>query len=97
MKKHTLEREDKISLPFARNLLNKYGKKLLDSATKTELGDAKPLSRKVVTFNSWSKGELIWNKVTEKFIPDENSINLEEIFIKRGKRQEMINKLRQVL
>ena len=53
-------------LSFARNLSNKYGKQLLDTATKTGLYAAKTASKKVVYKTAEAIGELIANKIAEE-------------------------------
>ena len=86
---------------FARNLSNKYGKKLVDTASKTGLDAAKITTEEVVHRTTEETKELIGNKIVEKKvkskpIPDVNSGNVEEIAISE-KRQEILNALRQVL
>ena len=46
-------------LSIGRNLSNKYGKQLLDAPTKTGLGAAKTLSKKVVHKTTEATGEFI--------------------------------------
>ena len=76
-------------LLFARNLSNKKGKKVLDTAAKTGLDAAKDASKKIVDKTAEATGELIGNKIAGKVVkPDENSKNVEEINILPGKRQE---------
>ena len=53
-------------LSFARNLSNKYGKQLLDIATKTGLYAAKTASKKVAHKTAEAIGELIANKIAEE-------------------------------
>ena len=53
-------------LSFARNLSNKYGKQLLDTAAKTGLYAAKTTSKKVVHKTAEAIGELIANKIAEE-------------------------------
>ena len=89
-------------LSFIRNLSNKYGKKSLDTATKTGLDALKTASRKVVHKSVKATGEFIGNKIADKVVKpkptiDENSRNVEEIVIPPEKRHKMLNKLRQVL
>ena len=80
-------------LTFARNLSNKYGKKLLDTATKTGLDAAKTSSKKAVQEIAEATGELIRNKIAGEFVEpnpatDVNSKNVEDIAITTEKRQE---------
>ena len=72
-------------MSFSRNLSNKYGSKLLDTATKTGLDVAETGFKKVVCKAAVS-GELIGNKITEKnlkpkSVPDIDSENVKEITI----------------
>ena len=53
-------------LSLARNLSYKYGKKLLDNATKTGLNPATTASKKVVHKIAEATGELIQNKSLKK-------------------------------
>ena len=55
-------------LSFARNLSDKYGKILLDTATKTELDAAETASKKVVCKRAEATGELIGNKTAKKIV-----------------------------
>ena len=55
-------------LLLARNLSNKYGKILLDTATKTRLDVVKTTFRKVVHKTTETTGELIENKIVEKVV-----------------------------
>ena len=89
-------------LSFALNLSNKYGKRLLDTATKTGLDALKSDSKKEVHKAAEATGQFIGNKIADtilkwKPVIDENSRNVEEIVVPPEKRQEMLNELRQVL
>ena len=55
-------------LSFARNLFNKYGKKLLDTAKKTGLDAAKNASKNVVHKTAETTGELVGDKIAEKIM-----------------------------
>ena len=73
-------------LSFPRNLSNKYGKKLLDTATKKELDALKTAPKKVVQIAAEATGEFLGNKITDKIVKPnhvngENSRNVEKIFI----------------
>ena len=88
-------------LSFARNLSNKYGEQLLDTATKRELDALKTASKKVAHKAAAATGEFIGNKIRVKIVKvkpmsDVNSRNVEEIIILPEKREEMLNELRQV-
>ena len=89
-------------LSFERNLSNKYGKQLLDIATKAGLDALKIASKIVVHKISEATGESTGNKITEKIVKlkpasDANSRDIEEIVIPPEKRKGILNKLRQVL
>ena len=51
---------------FARKIGNKYGKKLMDNATKTGIDIAKAASKKVVQKTTEATGDLIGNKIADK-------------------------------
>ena len=53
-------------LSFAKNVGNKYGKKLMDTATKTGINAAKIASKRVVEKTTEAKGDVIGNKIAEK-------------------------------
>ena len=49
-----------------KNLLIKYGKKLMDTATKTGIDAAKTASKRVVQKTAEATGDLIGNKIADK-------------------------------
>ena len=53
-------------LSFARKFGDKYGKKLIDAATKTTIDSAKTSSKRVVQKNVEATGDLIENKIADK-------------------------------
>ena len=53
-------------LPFARTFGDKYGKKLIDAATKTGIDAAKTASKRVVQKTAEATGDLIGNKIADK-------------------------------
>ena len=55
-------------LSFSRKFNNKYGKKLMDNATKTGIDDAKTASERVVQKTAEATGDLIENKIADKII-----------------------------
>ena len=84
-------------LSLVRNLSNKCGKQLLDTATKTELDALKTASKKVVYKAAGATGEFIGNKIADKFMkPDGDSKHIEEINIPPEKREKILNELKQV-
>ena len=53
-------------LPFARSFGDKYGKKLMDTATKTGIDAAKTASKRVNQKTAEATGDLTGNKTVEK-------------------------------
>ena len=73
-------------MSFARNLSSKYGKQLLDTATKAGIDALKTASKIVPHKAAEEAGEVIGNNffdeiVKAKLVPDENSGNFQEIVI----------------
>ena len=80
-------------LSFARKFGDKYGKKLMDAATKTGIDAAKTASKRVVQKTAEAAGDLIGNKIDDK-IPSlgktkekEKTNKDEETYIPPEKRQ----------
>ena len=74
----------------------------MDAATKTGLDAQKTASKKVVHKAIESTGEFKGNKIANKIVKpkpvhDAKLRNVEEIVIPPEKREEVLNKLRQVL
>ena len=55
-------------LSFARKFVDKYGKKLMDTATKAGKDTARTASKRVVKKTAEATGDLIANKIADKFI-----------------------------
>ena len=53
-------------LSFVRKFGDKYGKILMDTATKTEIDAAKTASKRVVQKTAEATGDLIGNKIADK-------------------------------
>ena len=75
-----------IFISFARNLSNKFGKQLLDTATKTGLNTLKTSSKTVVDNAAEATVKFMGNKIAEKFLKSkpviyENLRNVEGIII----------------
>ena len=85
-------------LPFARKLKDKYGKKLMDTATKTGIDAAKTASKRVVQKTVEATGDLIGNKIADKITSidktKEKTNKPEEIYILSEKRQQIIDDVR---
>ena len=85
---------------FARKIGNKYGKKLMDNATKTGIDIAKAASKKVVQKTTEATGDLTGNKIADKITSigkpkeKEKTNKVEEIYIPPEKRQQIIDDLR---
>ena len=85
-------------LLFARKFGDQYGKKLVDTATKTGIDAAKTASKRIVQKTSEATRDLIGNKIADKIIsigkPKEKANKTEEIYIPPKKRQQIIDELR---
>ena len=86
-------------LSFAKKFGNKYGKKLIDTASKTVIDAAKFSSKRVVQKPAEASGDLIGNKIADKITSigkrkEKETKKTEEIYIPPEKRQEIINDLR---
>ena len=53
-------------LSFARTFGDKYGKKIMDTSTKTGIDAAKTTSKRVVQKTADTTGDLIVNKIADK-------------------------------
>ena len=87
-------------LSFARKFGDKYGKKLIDTATKTGIDVAKTASKRVVQKLAEATGDLIGNKIADKITSvgkskkDDKTRKVEEIYIPPEKRQQIIHDLK---
>ena len=87
-------------LSFARKFGNKYGKKLMDTATKTGIDAAKTASKRLLQNTAEGTDDLIGNKIADKITligkPKEKgkTKEIEEICIPPEKRQQIIDDLR---
>ena len=87
-------------LSFARKFGNKYGKKLMDIATKTRIDAAKTAFKRVVQKTAEATGDLIGNKIADEISsigkPKEKgkTKEIEEIYTPTEKRQQIIDDLR---
>ena len=90
-------------MSFARKFGDKYGKKLIDAATKTGLDAAKAASKRVVQKTAEATGGLIGNKIAYKITSvgktkskekEDKTKKRQEIYIPPEKRQQIINDLR---
>ena len=81
---------------FAWKFCDKYGKKLMDTATKTVIGTTKTASKWVVRKTAEAAGDLIENKIADKITSWDKTKNdqtkiVEEIYILPEKRQQIID------
>ena len=87
-------------LSFVRNIGDKYGKNLFDTATKTGIDDAKTASKGVVQKTAEATGDLISNKIADKITSigksksDDKTKKVEEIYILPEKRRQIIDELK---
>ena len=77
-------------MSFAKIFGNKYGKKLIDTATKTGMDAAKSAFKRMVQKTAETTGNLIRNKITSLGKPKE----IAEIYIPPEKQQQIITDLR---
>ena len=53
-------------MPFARNMSNKYGKKLVDTAEKSATDAIKTASKRAMQKTAEATGDLVGNKIADK-------------------------------
>ena len=68
-------------LSFARKFGDKYGKKIMDNATKTGINAAKTASKKIVEKTAEATGDLTGNKIADKITSIDKPKEIEEIYI----------------
>ena len=85
-------------LSFERRFCDKYGKKLMDTATKTGIDAAKTASKRVVQKTAEATGDLIRYKIADKITSlgktKGKKKGEQEIYIPPEKRQQIIDDLR---
>ena len=85
---------------FARKFGDKYGKALIDTATKTGIDAAKTASKGVVQKTAENTGDFIGNKMADKITSigkqkeKEKTKGIGEIYIPPEKRQQNIDDIR---
>ena len=86
-------------LSFTRKFGDKYGKKLMDTATKTGMDAAKTASKRVVQKTAEATGDLIGNKIADEItsIGKPKEKEKQEIYIPPEKRQQIIDDVKIVL
>ena len=87
-------------MSFARIFGDKYGKKLMDTVTKTGIDAAKTASKRVVQKTAEATEDLIGNKITDKITSiciskeKEKTNKAEEIYIPPEKGQQTVDDLK---
>ena len=85
-------------LSFAKNFGNKYGKKLMDAATKTGIDAAKTASKRVAQKSAEATRDLTGIKITDKITsigkPKEKETKKTRNLYPPEKRQQIIDDLR---
>ena len=87
-------------LSLAKKCGNKYGKKLMDTATKTGIDATKTASKRVLQKTAEATGDLIVNKIADQITSlgkpkeKEKTKEIEEVYIPLEKRQQIIDDLR---
>ena len=87
-------------LSFASKFGDKYGKKLMDAATKTGIDAAKTAPKPVFQKTTEATGDLIENKIADKITSldktksKEKENEKQEIYIPPEKRQQFIDDVR---
>ena len=87
-------------LSFTRKFVDKYGKKLMATATKTGIDAAKTASKRVVQKTAEATGDLIGNKIADKITSlgktksKEKEKERQEICIPPEKRHQIIDDLK---
>ena len=89
-------------MSFAKKFGYKYGKKLLDTATKVRIGAAETASKEIVQKTPEATGDLIGNKIADKISSsgktkskekEDETNKIQEIYIPSEKRQQIFDAL----
>ena len=83
---------------FSRKCGSKYGKRLINTATKTRTDAAKTASKRVVQKTSEGTKDLIGNKIADQITSigkpkEKEKKEIEEIYLPPEKRQQIIDDL----
>ena len=83
---------------FSRKCGSKYGKRLINTATKTRIDAAKTASKRVVQKTSEGTKDLIGNKIADQITSigkpkEKEKKEIEEIYLPPEKRQQIIDDL----
>ena len=90
-------------MSVAREFGDKYGKKLMNAATKTGINTAKTASRRCVQKTAEATEDLIGNRIADKITSvgkskskekEDETKEIQEIYIPPEKRQQIIEALR---
>ena len=88
-----------VFLSFAKKISNNYGKKLMDTATRTGADAAKTTSKRIAEKTEEATWDLIGNKIADKITligkpkEKEKTKEIEKIYILPEKRQQIIDDL----
>ena len=88
-----------VFLSFAKKISNNYGKKLMDTATRTGVDAAKTTSKRIAEKTEEATWDLIGNKIADKITligkpkEKEKTKEIEKIYILPEKRQQIIDDL----
>ena len=80
-------------MSFARTFEDKYGKKLMDAATKVGIDTAKTAFKRVVQKTAEATGDLIGNKIADE-VTSVGKTKSKEKEYETNKRRELCNDLR---
>ena len=84
-------------LSFARKFVDKYGKKLMDTATKTGIDAAKTASNRVLQKTAEATGDSIGNEIADRITSSgktkskEKEEQQQQIYVSPEKRQQIID------
>ena len=82
-------------LSFAKKFGNNYGKKLMDTATKTRIDAPKMASKRILQKTAEATGDLIGNKIADKITSigkpkEKETKKIEEIYIYQKKENKLL-------
>ena len=83
-----------VFLSFAREIGDKYGKKLMDTATKTGIDATKTASKIVAQKTAEVTGDFTGNKIADRITPIDKPKEKEKTYMSPEKRQQIIDDLR---
>ena len=81
-------------LSFARTFGDKFGKKLMDTATKSGIDAAKTALHRIIQKTEEATGYLIRNQIADKITSIDKPKKAEQIYIPPEKRQQVFDDLK---